>query len=264
MNKERRGRVTFAPLNRLKSQNVTYPKANDALPMIGKLKFDRKYVMAFEQVSGFKESLERGSIADVVRQVFGRTIICEDLATAAQYTRSHGLNAVTVEGDRADRKGALTGGYHDVRRSRLDAAKSLKKWRDAYTTDSAKHREVKEGITKLEQEISTTMGKIQVLEAKRKQVVDRRAMMSREAGWTRKEEEDATARVGKLELDLQEAEVELKDASAKRGGLEEELSTPMRQRLSDEEVESLETLSKESEEQKVTLLEATQARQKVN
>ena len=51
MNREKAGRVTFMPLNRLKSHNVTYPKANDALPMISKLKFDRAYVMAFEQVN---------------------------------------------------------------------------------------------------------------------------------------------------------------------------------------------------------------------
>jgi structural maintenance of chromosome 3 (chondroitin sulfate proteoglycan 6) len=51
MTKEKLGRVTFMPLNRLKSVNVQYPKATDALPMISKLKFDRTYVMAFEQVS---------------------------------------------------------------------------------------------------------------------------------------------------------------------------------------------------------------------
>lgn len=51
MNRERSGRVTFMPLNRLKSIAVQYPKANDALPMISKLRFDRAYIMAFEQVS---------------------------------------------------------------------------------------------------------------------------------------------------------------------------------------------------------------------
>jgi structural maintenance of chromosome 3 (chondroitin sulfate proteoglycan 6) len=50
MNKEKGGRVTFMPLNRLKSAQINYPKANDAIPMINKLKFDRAYVMAFEQV----------------------------------------------------------------------------------------------------------------------------------------------------------------------------------------------------------------------
>lgn len=53
MNKDRAGRVTFMPLNRLKSHTVNYPKAQDAVPMISKLKFDRAYIMAFEQVSYF-------------------------------------------------------------------------------------------------------------------------------------------------------------------------------------------------------------------
>jgi structural maintenance of chromosome 3 (chondroitin sulfate proteoglycan 6) len=50
LDKEKAGRVTFMPLNRLKSHNVSYPKADDAIPMIGKLKFDKAYIMAFEQV----------------------------------------------------------------------------------------------------------------------------------------------------------------------------------------------------------------------
>lgn len=50
MNREKSGRVTFMPLNRLRSHTVNYPNANDAIPMIQKLQFDREYVMAFEQV----------------------------------------------------------------------------------------------------------------------------------------------------------------------------------------------------------------------
>ncbi|WVQ96685.1 hypothetical protein IAU59_003791 [Kwoniella sp. CBS 9459] len=245
MNREKSGRVTFMPLNRLKSQNFNYPKANDALPMIQKLRFDREYVMAFEQV-------------------FGRTIICEDLQTAAQYTRSHNLNAVTVEGDRVDRKGALTGGYHDVRRSRLDTVRAAKKWRTAYETDSARHREVKEGITKLEQDISRTMGQIQVIEARRKQILEGRGMLSTQSQWTARDEEGAKDRVNKLDQALEDAEGELRDARAKRGSYEEELRTPMRQQLTDEEVEQLEDLTRQAEEQKKTLMEASQARTKVN
>ncbi|KAK8858571.1 hypothetical protein IAR55_002800 [Kwoniella newhampshirensis] len=241
MNREKSGRVTFMPLNRLKSHTVNYPRANDALPMIQKLRFDREYVMAFEQV-------------------FGRTIICEDLQTAAQYTRSHNLNAVTVEGDRVDRKGSLTGGYHDVRRSRLDAVKTAKKWRQSFETDSSRHEEVKAGITKLEQEISRTMGQIQVIEAKRKQTLDGRGMLSAQLNWTAREEEGSKDRVNRLEASLEEAEGELRDTKSKRASYEEELRTPMRQTLTDEEVQQLEQLTRSAEEQKKALLEATQAR----
>lgn len=245
MNREKSGRVTFMPLNRLKSVAVQYPKANDALPMLSKLKFDRAYVMAFEQV-------------------FGRTIICEDLATAAQYTRSHGLNAVTVEGDRVDRKGSLTGGYHDVRRSRLDSVKSVKKWRDAYETDSTRHRQVKDEIANLEQQISRSLGQIQVIEAKRRQILDGRAMLAAQAGWTAREEEQTRQRVARLDTALADAEAELRDAAAKRSSYEAELKTPMTQRLSAEEVKSLESLTKDAEEEKQDLMEASKARAKVS
>lgn len=245
MNKEKSGRVTFIPLNRLKSTHVNYPKADDALPMISKLKYDRRFAMAFEQV-------------------FSRTIICQNLSTAAAYTRSHGLNAVTIEGDRADRKGTLTGGYHDIRRNRLDSAKLLKKWRETYESDSARHNEVKEGIAKLEQQISKAMGEISVLEARRRQILDQRSSLAAQSSWTTREEDHSKQRVARLETALDDAQTELKDASAKRQSYEEELKTPMRQELTDDELEQLEILTADSESQKKALLDASTARTKVS
>lgn len=45
-----RGRVTFMPLNRLKTPTVQIPPADDVVPMISKLRFDRTYRLALEQV----------------------------------------------------------------------------------------------------------------------------------------------------------------------------------------------------------------------
>jgi structural maintenance of chromosome 3 (chondroitin sulfate proteoglycan 6) len=244
MNKERSGRVTFIPLNKLKSDLPNYPKANDAIPMISKLRFDKRYNMA-------------------MNQVFGRTIICEDLATAAQYTRSHGLNAVTVEGDRADRKGTLTGGFHDVRRNRIDSAKLVKKWRETFETDSARHQEVKDGIRELEQKISHAMGQISVLDAKRRQILDRRGLNATQGNSTAREQEDMARRVARLDKLLDQAQAEYKDASAKRQSYEEELKTPMRQQLTDAELRTLEQLTKDQEAQKATLMKASTARAEV-
>lgn len=47
---EKAGRVTFIPLNRLRTRPVLYPNSPDAIPMISKLKFDARYQKAFEQV----------------------------------------------------------------------------------------------------------------------------------------------------------------------------------------------------------------------
>jgi structural maintenance of chromosome 3 (chondroitin sulfate proteoglycan 6) len=96
LQREKSGRVTFMPLNRLKPRLVPFPQAPDALPLLDRLQFDPLHRRAFEQV-------------------FGKTAVCENLQVAAAYVRSHGINTITLEGDKVDRKGALTGGYHDFR-----------------------------------------------------------------------------------------------------------------------------------------------------
>jgi len=195
--------------------------------------------------------------------VFGRTIICEDLVTAAQYTRSHGLNAVTIDGDRVDRKGALTGGFHDVRRSRLDTVKGVKKWQDAFSTDSTRHTEVKQNLSTLEQQITTSLGQIQVLEAKRKQMLETRNMVAAQAAAISRDEEASRQRVARLERDLSEAEAELRDARTKRESHEAEIKTPLTQTLSDAELQQLTQLSNKVAEQKKALMEAAEKRQDV-
>lgn len=50
MLKERTGRVTFMPLNRLHPKNPPSPNAQDAIPLIDKLNFDPMYEKALQQV----------------------------------------------------------------------------------------------------------------------------------------------------------------------------------------------------------------------
>src|SRR5688572_11717130 len=47
MLKEKSGRVTFMPLNRLKPKNPPLPDADDCEPLIDKLRFDPAYTKAF-------------------------------------------------------------------------------------------------------------------------------------------------------------------------------------------------------------------------
>ncbi len=51
LNREKAGRVTFMPINRLSStSDARFPEAEDCLPMIDRLQFDAKYRPAFLQV----------------------------------------------------------------------------------------------------------------------------------------------------------------------------------------------------------------------
>ncbi|KAG5239274.1 structural maintenance of chromosomes protein [Salix suchowensis] len=94
------GRVTFIPLNRVKAPRVTYPQSSDVVPLLKKLKFSPNFTPAFAQV-------------------FARTVICRDLDVATRVARTDGLDCITVDGDQVSKKGGMTGGFYDHRRSKL-------------------------------------------------------------------------------------------------------------------------------------------------
>ncbi|KAF9973960.1 Structural maintenance of chromosomes protein 3 [Actinomortierella ambigua] len=152
LNKEKAGRVTFMPLNRLHPTPSTYPEATDAIPLIQKLRYDAKYAKAFEQV-------------------FGKALVCRTLEIAATYSRNYKLNGITLDGDRVDRKGALTGGYQDTRNSRLHAVKSIKTFQTKYQQAQERSQVVKQEISGLDHKITQMLNQIQVLEVRRKQVL---------------------------------------------------------------------------------------------
>src|SRR5882762_4407112 len=134
MIKEKTGRVTFMPLNRLKPKNPPPPNAQDAIPLIDKLRYDPAHQKVFQQV-------------------FGKTCVCRDLTLAAAYVKSHGINTITLDGDRVDRKGALTGGYHDIRRSRLEAIKNVTAWKAKFDTEEKRVTEVKATSLEIDQKV---------------------------------------------------------------------------------------------------------------
>ncbi|KAI9799955.1 MAG: hypothetical protein M1825_004326 [Sarcosagium campestre] len=151
LQKERSGRITFMPLNRLNPRPANMPNSADAIPMLKRIRFEPTYRKAFEQV-------------------FGKTITCPNLQIAAQYARSHGVNAITLDGDRSDKKGALTGGYHDTRNSRLLAVKDVSRWRSEYERCREESVKTRRSIEQKDQEITRAVGELQKKEQRRQQL----------------------------------------------------------------------------------------------
>ena len=148
LQRERAGRVTFMPLNRLKPKTANIPKTNDAIPMIEKLQFDPLYERAFQQV-------------------FGKTVICPNLPIAAQYAKSHGVTGITLGGDLSDKKGAFTGGFHENKNSRLDAVCNITKLRDDYESHNSRSTSLKRTLDQKDQEITRAVGNLKKLEQTR-------------------------------------------------------------------------------------------------
>ncbi|KAI0598542.1 condensin complex component SMC3 [Biscogniauxia sp. FL1348] len=147
------GRITFMPLSRLKPRNANLPRANDAVPLLSKIDYDPEYEKAFQQV-------------------FGNTIICPNLTIAGQYARSHGVHGVTPDGDTSNKRGAMTGGYIDTRKSRLEAVRAVNKWRDEYEQLQARASEIRMQIEQKDQEVTNALGEERKLAQKLRQMDD--------------------------------------------------------------------------------------------
>jgi structural maintenance of chromosome 3 (chondroitin sulfate proteoglycan 6) len=224
LQKEKAGRVTFMPLNRLKSKPANLPRASDTIPMIDKLQYDSAYEKAFSHV-------------------FGKTIICPNLQVASQYARSHGVNAITPEGDRSDKRGALTGGFHDSRQSRLDAVKNLTKWRDEYENKKTRGTEIRKELEKLDQVITKSVGELQKLEQQRHQVQHSSGPLRQELRSKRDLLQKKNDSLDAKRKALRNIETNLAALNDQVNAFEAELKTPFQKALSNEEEAQLESLS---------------------
>jgi structural maintenance of chromosome 3 (chondroitin sulfate proteoglycan 6) len=245
MIKEKTGRVTFMPLNRLKPKNPPMPNSHDVEPLIAKLQYDAKYEKAFQQV-------------------FGKTCVCRELTMAAAYVKSHGINAITLDGDKVDRKGALTGGYHDFRRSRIEAIKSVTTCRAKYSGSKIRAEEVKASIGTLEHDITQLGGKITVATGQLNQIRDSRDRLVEEGNVLSQRKERLNERVEKLETEIQELETEIAGLQAKTEAYTAEMQTPMANALTREEEGQIVSFGKEVERRKKDILELSKTKNEVH
>lgn len=218
------GRVTFMPLTQLRPRPANYPKANDAIPMLKKIEYDSIYEKAFQQV-------------------FGKTIICANLTIAGQYARSHGLNAITPEGDTTNKKGAMTGGYIDPRKSRLLAVRAVEKWREEYEGHRATASDLRRQIERKDKEITAAMGDLQKLETQLRHLDD--SFNPLRAELRNKDQHLDTLRA-QLETKIQRhANIEnlLNQFSAQLSAYETELASTFQKALTDHEEAELDELS---------------------
>ncbi|KAL8240165.1 hypothetical protein R6Q59_013520 [Mikania micrantha] len=135
LNAEKGGRVTFIPLNRVKTPHVNYPRSSDVIPLLKKLKYSSSYDQAFGQV-------------------FARTVICRDLDVATRVARTDGLDCITVEGDQVSKKGGMTGGFYDKRRSKLKFMNIIRQNAMAITAKENELQNVRSELQIIDREIN--------------------------------------------------------------------------------------------------------------
>eukprot|EP00933_Yihiella_yeosuensis_P047583 TRINITY_DN4343_c1_g1_i5.p1 TRINITY_DN4343_c1_g1~~TRINITY_DN4343_c1_g1_i5.p1 ORF type:complete len:1129 (+),score=316.84 TRINITY_DN4343_c1_g1_i5:239-3625(+) len=88
------GSIVCTPLNQLQRKRLQYPRLQGVRPLVDIIECP---------------DWARGA----VEQVFSRTVVCSSLELCDEVSRKHGLDAITLDGDKVSSRGALTGGYQD-------------------------------------------------------------------------------------------------------------------------------------------------------
>ncbi|KAK6174533.1 hypothetical protein SNE40_017790 [Patella caerulea] len=207
------GEVTFMPLNRLDARDTTYPQSADAIPMIKKLTYSDTYSAA-------------------IKHVFGKTLICRSMEVATQIARTQNLDCITLDGDQVSRRGALTGGFYDTRRSRLDLQKSKIELTAELSKQEAEYQEHRTKLEELEGQINNLVSEMQKLETKNSKnrvIYDKMQADLRLANEELKEISKIQPGKGKSIVSLQSSLEAMKGSAI---SLKEELGTDLMSQLS--------------------------------
>jgi structural maintenance of chromosome 3 (chondroitin sulfate proteoglycan 6) len=220
LNKERGGRVTFMPLNRLKPKQPTYPSNEDALPLISRLEYDQKFHPA-------------------MLQVFGKAILAASLEEASIFARSHHLTGITLEGDRADRKGALSGGFNDFNKSRLEVVSQLKESTEALDNEIGKVDVIKLRLMTLDREILKLRDRAGEIDTKKRAVVTSREPIEKEISVKTQKLEQLVEFKTSEERSIESLKAQIEEIKEKIGSAEREIGTPFQKKLNANETSRL-------------------------
>lgn len=238
---EKGGRVTFMPLNRIKVPKANYPDSPDVIPLLKKLRFSSHFMPAFAQV-------------------FGRTAICRDLDVATNVARLAELDCITLEGDQVSKKGGMTGGFYDYRRSKLKLINII---RESTKSINSKHEElerVRVSLQDNDQKITAVVSEQQKLEAKRGHHRAELEQLKQDTSSTKKQEASIVQALEKKKLLLMNAYSQIEQLESTLALKEAEMGTDLIDELTSEEKAMLSALNSEITQLKDKLIKCKTAR----
>lgn len=226
----RAGRLTFIPLNRLEvDRRPPPPASNDAIPLVSKISCDPRF-------------------NDVVKHVFGRTLVTRTVEVAAELSRRHGVDCITLEGDQVNKRGAMTGGFMDLSRSRLEAARALRVAKAELDSMRPKADQLRTEATTVDGELSRALGEIQRREAVQRSANTKVARFNSEVAQLSNFIEKDKRSLPIAEERISDAEQSIESTERGIEALERELASPMVSGLSEEEEQMMVELKSEIEQ----------------
>lgn len=235
LNSLKGGRVTFIPLNRVTAPRINYPQSSDVIPLLKKLKFSPNYTAAFAQV-------------------FARTVICRDLDVATRVARDNSLDCITLEGDQVSKKGGMTGGFYDHRRSRLKFMNIIMQNTKSINVKEEELERVRFKLQEIDQKITEFVTEQQKIDAKRSHDKSELEQLKQDIANANKQKKLVSKALENKEKSLADVRTQIDQLRASVAMKEAEMGTDLIDHLTPEEKALLSRLNPEITEKKEELL----------
>lgn len=229
------GRVTFIPLNRVKAPRVTYPQSSDVVPLLKKLKFSPNFTPAFAQV-------------------FARTVICRDLDVATRVARTDGLDCITVDGDQVSKKGGMTGGFYDHRRSKLKFMNMIMQNTKSINIKEEELEKVRFMLQDIDQRITERVTEQQKIDAKRAHDKSELEQLKQDIANANKQKQFISTALENKEKSLADVRNQIEQLNASMVMKQAEMGTELIDHLTPEEKYELSQLNPEIKDLKEKLI----------
>ena len=153
-NQKLHGEVNYLPLNVLRIENnIKYPETNDAIPLLKKIKYEKH-------------------VENAVKHVFDKILLCRNIDVATSLAKQHQMDCILLEGDLISRKGALTGGYVDVRQSKLAYHRQLAQLRENLSKKENELEQLQNEIRQIDTQLNNVLNDLQKHETRSKRNKD--------------------------------------------------------------------------------------------
>ncbi|XP_019434196.1 PREDICTED: structural maintenance of chromosomes protein 3 [Lupinus angustifolius] len=235
LNSQKGGRVTFIPLNRVKAPRITYPQSSDVIPLLKKLNFKHEYTPAFSQV-------------------FARTVICKNLDVASRVARNDGLDCITLEGDQVSKKGSMTGGFYDHRRSKLKFMNIIKQNEDNIYEREVQLNEVRSHLKEVDDKITKIVTEQQKIDAKRAHDKSEVEQLKQDIANANKQKQLVSKAIANKEKSLVDVQNQIDQLKASMAVKQAEMGTELIDHLTLEEKKLLSDLNPEIKDLKEKLV----------
>ncbi|CAJ0937278.1 unnamed protein product, partial [Mesorhabditis belari] len=221
------GTIDFFPLLRLTSPHRRSTNDPDARPMIDCLNYDSKFETAF-------------------RQVFAATVIVRTMQVGQRMAKNEGFDAVTLEGDQISRRGALTGGYIDRKKSKLEIFNSIKEMKQQLEDASVELEKLTRNVTHKQQEVEKIRMEMEKVELDLRRLKDQHRDLSERRKFANEQLGSNTRNTDQKKSQLLVLKNRIRELQDKKATISSELEQPMQSQLTGDEQKQMDGFQNQS------------------